>query len=183
MAVINIPGLFNTVTSSVNADLSTRLVDPFPVYFQFGHYIEILKILTQKDNSVNNKDSKYPLIWLVMDFPEKYGPSIAGYCALPKVDILIAMPTLPDISTAERITKNFTPRLYPIYEKLLDKIAVSGLFKEQSARELVHEKIDRPYWGLQDVLGNGDSNLFNDFIDAIQIRGLQLTVSPARCVA
>jgi hypothetical protein len=183
MAVINIPGLFKTVTDAVSSVFASREEDPFEVYFDFGHYIEVVKNLTNKDKSISKKGSKYPLIWLVMDFPEKYGSQINGYCLLPRIDILIAMPTSPSISTSQRIDKNFLPRLYPIYQELLKQIASSSLFVEQSIRELVHEKIDRPYWGLQDVIGNGDKNLFNDFIDAVQIRGLSLTVNPAKCVA
>lgn len=182
MAIINIPGLFSQIAANVDSVLSARDDAGFSVFYDFGHYQEVLKNLIIQDKAVTKK-KKFPLIWLVMDFTERYGPSINGYCVLPKIDLLIAMPTKPSLSTSERINQNFTPFLYPIYEELLRQIASSSLFLEQSVKELAHEKIDRPYWGMQDVSGNGTANLFNDFIDAIQIRGLQLTVNQARCVA
>lgn len=180
MALINIPKLFASVVDRVATTFSTRLEDAFDVFFDFGHYVDVLKNLSLKDNSITNKGNKYPLIWLVMDFPEQFGPDQIGYCLLPKIDLLIVMPTRPDLSTSERITQSFEPRLYPIYEELLNQIASSGLFLEQSVGELKHEKIDRPYWGMQDQLGNGSANLFNDYIDAVQIRGLRLNVNRAK---
>jgi len=176
MAIINIPELFLPVAAVVNAKFSTRGEDPFSVFFDYGHYIEVTRNLIQKENSISQKDKKYPLIWLVMDFPERFDRQSIGYCQLPRLDFIIAVPTEPELSTPERITKNFKPRLYPIYEAFMNAIVTSNIFYEQSLSELEYEKIDRPYWGGQDSNGNGQANLFNDKIDAVQIRGLKLTV-------
>jgi hypothetical protein len=180
MAIISIPKIFATVAAAVNKTFSERASDDFQVYFDYGHYIEVMTNLVRKDNSISQKEQKYPLIWLVMDFPEVIDARTVGYCTLPKIDMLIVVPTTPDLTTSERIEKTFVPRLYPIYEELLKQIALSGLFLQQSVMELYHEKIDRPYWGMQDVQGNGQANLFNDFIDAIQIRGMRLNVLPTK---
>lgn len=175
-----IPYLFRDIVAKVNAELSSRTTDPFNVYYDFGHYAEVTKNLTQKDRSTSQRDKKYPLIWLVMDFVERFTADEFGYCELPELQILIATVTTPKLSTAERIEKTYVPRLYPIYEELKNQMELSGYF-DMSGPFFPHEKIDRPYWGGQDANGNGQANLFNDFIDAIQLRKIKLKVNEEVC--
>lgn len=181
MNVIVIPDLFKDIAEKVHNVLSTRVNDPFPVYFDYGHYSEVTRNLTTKDGSISQRDKKYPLIWLVMDFVEKAGDLSDGYCELPDLQILIATVTRPEISTPERIEQNFKPRLIPVYSELMYQIEASGYFSIGEAEAIPHERILRPYWGGQDALGNGKENLFNDFIDAIQIRKLKLKVNEEVC--
>lgn len=181
MTSIHIPDLFQTIVGKVNAVFSTRVIDPFPVFFDYGHYVEVTRNLTQKDASISQKDKKYPLIWLVMDFDEDFGSIDDGYCDLPALQILITVPTQPAITTPERVEKNFRPRLYPIYDELINQIFQSGLFQVINPENIKHRRTLRPYWGGQDSQGNGTANLFNDFIDAIQIRNLQLKVNESVC--
>jgi hypothetical protein len=63
----------------------------------------------------------------------------------------------------------------------MEQIAGSGYFTISEAEAIPHERILRPYWGGQDSYGNGTANLFNDFIDAIQIRKLRLVVNDMVC--
>jgi len=179
--VVNIPGLFETVAGRVNAALSTRATDPFNVYFDYGHYAEVTRNLIVKDGSTTLKDKKYPLIWLVMDFEEKYNPNNNGYCFLPNVQIIIATVTDPNSTTPKRYQNNFIPRLYPVYNEFIQQLCNSNLFYEQNELDLTYTKIDRPYWGGQDS-GNSTQNSFSDFIDAKQIKGLSLTVNEPVCV-
>lgn len=180
MNIIVIPDLFKDIAAKVNEELSTRATDPFPVYFDYGHYNEVTRNLTSKDGSVSQKHKKYPLIWLVMDFVEKAGDT-TEYCELPDLQILIATVTKPAITTPERIEQSFKPRLYPVYSELMNQIEQSGYFSVSQAEAIPHERILRPYWGGQDTNGNGTANLFNDFIDAIQIRKLKLVVNESVC--
>jgi hypothetical protein len=181
MDYIFIPDLFAAIAAKVSAVFTSRAQDPFPVYFDYGHYNEVVKNLTQKDNSISQKNTKYPLIWLVMDFVEKCGVVEDGYCSLPDIQILIAKDTNAQDSTKDRIEKTFKPRLIPVYREFINQLTLSGYFFEQSESEVPHERILRPYWGGQDSIGNGQANLFNDFIDAIQIRRLQLRVNENVC--
>jgi len=181
MSVISIPKLFESIAEAVNVALSSRAVDPFPVYFDYGHYNEVVKNLTEKDGSITQKDNKYPLIWLVMDFVEKFGINETGYCSLPDLQILIVTDTKVNMTTRERIEQVFIPKLYPIYEELKYQIIYSGLFTNMTEDTIDHEKIDRPYWGGQDSNGNGTANLFNDHVDAVQLRRLKLEVDPVAC--
>lgn len=178
---IHIPGLFKDVVNAVDETLFTRAVDPFHVYFDYGHYAEVVRNLTSKEGGITTKNKMYPLIWLVMDFEESFGGIDGEYCDLPAIQMFIAMPSKPDISTDERMQKNFFPRLYPIYEELMNQIALSGYFDAVDPADIIHKRILRPYWGGQDANGNGTANLFNDFIDAIQIRNMTLKVNVAVC--
>lgn len=175
---INIPALIKEVAERVNAVLAYRAQDPFPVQFDFGHHAEVVKNLKEKDAAITDSSRlKYPLIWLVMDFPEVFsGGNTDYYCELPALQLLIVLDSNKDDSTAARYEKYFIPRLYPIYEELKQQLVNSGYFTLLSPEAIPHEKIDRPYWGGQDS-GDGKANLFNDFTDCIQIRKLKLFVN------
>jgi hypothetical protein len=178
MESIIIKELFEDITGKVNGVLSTRAQDPFSVQFDYGNYSEVVKNLTDKGRATTTASrKKYPLIWLVMDFPERFsGGNTDYYCELPNLQLLIVMGTSKTESTAKRYEKYFLPRLYPIYEQLKKQMVDSGFFTLLSTEAIPHEKIDRPYWGGQDS-GDGKTNLFNDYIDCIQIRNLKLFVN------
>ena len=85
--------------------------------------------------------------------------------------------------TDERYAKNFIPVLYPIYEAFLNKINTFTYgkrngkpFLTKSVDFIKHTKIDRPFWGRDTFLKN-DANRFNDYIDAIEIRDLDLLIN------
>jgi len=148
------------------------------VFFSYGHYADVVKELKQKDGAIDeNLRNKYPLIWLVMDYVEKASKSLDVRCELPSLQFLIATPTELNQSVVERVENNFKPILYPIYKEFMLQIANSTYFKECVVGNIMHEKIDRPYWGGGGNEGsNGSANLFNDTIDAIQIRNLSLNL-------
>lgn len=172
--MIHIPTLFENIVAKVDAELNTG-TSPKRVYFDYGHYVDVTRNLGDKDKSISQKGDKYPLIWLVMDFEERFGGEEYEYCELPDLQFIIAVPTKPAINARKRTEETFTPTLYPIYEEFKKQIAYSGYFG--NAEPLEHTKIDRPYWGGQDGLGNGQANLFNDFIDAIQLKRVRLNVN------
>jgi hypothetical protein len=175
---IYIPDLFQQVIDNMNdaGDLDS------PVYFDAGHYKDVTRNLTLKDNSINDKEKKYPLIWLVMDFVEKKGEGKDFYCALYDVGIIIGVPTRPEFTMNERRDNSFLAMLYPVYDQFLYQLTASGLFTASSPDDIPHEKIDRPYWGGVSLDGSGGSaNFWNDFIDAIQIRRMQLFVNYSNC--
>jgi hypothetical protein len=175
---IIIVDLFKNVSDLVNAKLAERETDPFVSYFSYGHYAEVTKNLTQADRGVTTKGKKYPLIWLVMDFVERKGAAGKDYYAeLPDLQILIATGSDAKSDTPQRYEQKFKTVLYPVYGALLEAICDSSYFTAVAPDDIPHEKIDRPYWGGQDTQNNGAANLFNDFIDAIQIRKLQLFVN------
>lgn len=166
-----IPDLVASVVAKVDTYFSSRAGDPFPVYFDFGHYTEVTRNLTNKEGNPQKPD-KYPLVWLVMDMEENMGK--LGVYADINMHLILAMDTEATLTMQERRDTRFLPRLYPIYARLLLELKQSKSF--QASGLIQHTKIDRPYWGGQDSYGNGTGNLFNDNIDAIQIKNLKISV-------
>lgn len=168
---INIPELFNNVVTKVKRSLDRD------VYFDYGKLREVSRKLTQKDLGVTTGNKKYPLIWLVMNYAETYGNS--DFCTLEDITIMFCMLTEPQLTTQQRIAKNFIPTLYPIYDEFLVQIDESGYFDNTGLSGYEHQKIDCPFWN-EDML-KGDYNQFNDYIDAIQLRKLKLSVNESVC--
>lgn len=144
------------------------------LYFEYGHETEISRIIQSKDRSITMQDKKFPVIWLVMDFVERFDE--LGEVELPDLNIIIATQTRIDDSTRERYEKNFKQVLYPIYVEFLNQMTISGYF---GGTNYPHDKIDRPLWDGAE--NRGLSNIFSSPIDAIQIRGLKLTLNEELC--
>lgn len=168
---INIPALFQSVVTQVATELDRA------VYFDYGKLKEVTRKLTQKDMGITTGNKKYPLIWLVMNYAETYGNQI-GFCELADITIMICSLTQPQLTTQQRMAVNFVPTLYPIYDSFINQLEESGYF-DHEALEFEHTKIDCPFWN-EDML-KGDYDQFNDFIDAIQIRGMKLIVNESTC--
>ncbi len=167
--MIHIPTVFEKIVQKVSANAP-------PVYFDYGNEIEVMRNMAMKDNSISHRDRKYPLIWLVMDFAERYGDiDEYEYCQLANIQFVIAVNTKATYTVRERMERSFKPKLYPIYAEFLRQLSESGYFS--NADSLEHEKIDRPYWGRLDGNGNGTANLFNDTVDAIQLKIPRLNVN------
>lgn len=172
-----IPDLIGEVVSEVNEVFSTREENPFNVYYDWGHDLEVIRNLSAKDKSLS-KPKKYPLVWFVMNFKESMG-NIGLYAKLNSVQMYIMMDTRVNYSMAERRDTTFLPILYPVYAELIKQISLSDTFRTISADQIQHTKIDMPYWSK-----DGSSNFYNDFIDAIQIADLKLDVKrlPKNCI-
>lgn len=169
------PDILKTVVAAVAVKLGTD------VFFDHGHYAEVVKNLAYKDMAASVKDKKYPLVWLVMDYDEDIYPNPSVYSSIPALQIIIAAPTNNTWTQDERDV-NFKTNLYPVYAALIDQLAKTKEFGMPNRKMLAHKKTDRPYWGgSQDPNGNNTANLFNDYIDAIQIRNLNLKIQEKFC--
>jgi hypothetical protein len=146
------------------------------INYMYGHPLEIINRLQQLTNSVDQKQraSKYPLVALFQDFEEGIGKQI-GVAAEVSLHMIIANITEPQLITEQRYEKNFRPVLYPIYQELLRQIASPSqkTFFVEDEELIAHTKIDRVNWGKQGLYG-GAANTFNDFLDCIEIKDLQI---------
>ena len=168
-----IPDVIGSAVEKVDTAIFAK--HSFRVFFDFGHYQEVTKNLTVKGKSISQKGERYPLVWLVMDFEERHGLNPDTYADV-NLHLIIAMPTNNNYTMEQRRDEVFVPKLYPIYQELLTQISKSKSFGMPKLEMIEHTKIDRPYWGGQDSMGNGTVNLFNDFIDAIEIKNLRLRI-------
>jgi hypothetical protein len=156
----------------LTADTATRYGSA--VHYQHGHLIEIIQTIRDMSKAPTQSAKKFPLVALIQDFEEKKG-SDYGTLATVSLSVLIAMNTDPKYKAAERYTKTFKTVLYPVYEYLLEAMARSGYFTVTDAKMIDHTKVDRLYWGKNGLSGNS-ANAFDDYIDAIEIKNLNLIV-------
>jgi hypothetical protein len=140
-------------------------------YFKYGHLREITNMLSEKDKSENYKYQKYPLIVLLLDISEKKGIDAIVYSEI-LVRVWICCNTRKEYTSESRTTNSFKAILQPIYDLFIQKLESSGYFNYDKLTGFSHTKTDRYFWGLDD----GTVNVFNDFIDAIDIENLELKI-------
>lgn len=165
--------IIEVVVASVRTDASmpSGLPTGAPFYLH-GHPRDVVDVMAEKDQSDTQKLLQYPLIALFQDFEEGMGEDqqIASRASL---NLIIATNTKMDYHASERYNATFRTVLYPIYDIFIRKVYESKYFANVGINLCPHTKIDRLYWGREGLYGN-EGNIFNDAIDAIEIRNLQL---------
>jgi hypothetical protein len=169
--------IFNEWMTKVNVKLS------FNVHRYSAHIIEVLENLKQLD-SASRSDIKYPVVILICDFEEQIGANKSvelGY-QTATLNFIIANTTERNYKQPERLEQNFKPVLYPIYKALLESILEStSVYRATGTLEdIPHTKYDRYFWGREKIFGN-DANTFNDYLDAIEIRGMKVKLRFPTC--
>ena len=169
----------SVVVVDLFSQIVTKISDKFDydINYMHGHPLEITSSLTDLTNSATLSEKKYPLIALFQDFPETKGGDFTNI----ELNLIIAINTDNTLKAGDRYVSSFKPYLYPIYDALLEAIARSGFFNETNVSEISHIKLDRLYWGRNGLYGNS-ANIFNDYIDCIEIQKLKLKVKPLKCL-
>lgn len=164
--------VFEEVVSDVRLNYDTENNEE--PYFEHGHPLEILRLLTEKDDNDNWKYKKYPLIALFQDFKEIKGDS-TGIIMEVSPRLIIVEETKQEFDPGDRYDEVFKPILYPIYEQLLESMADSVFFDIGGKENIKHDKWDRLFWGKEGLQGP-EGLIFNDYLDAIDItfRGLKV---------
>lgn len=148
-------------------------------YYMYGTRTYVSAKLSSKDKSIIARYQKYPLIALRFD-PEEDVVAVKQY----SLNIIIAGLTKPTYTNDERYANVIKPILVPLYEGFLQAIRDSGLFmwdlNEGFNGWPPHQKIDRPYWGA-DGLEDNEINVFNDPLDAIEIKDLRINSTNKIC--
>lgn len=158
----------------VAADVGTKM--GLDINYMHGHPREVTGILTEMTQNPTASAGKYPLIALFQDFEEDHKGDFISL----KLQLIIAVLTDRNLRAPERYTVSFKPFLYPIYDQLLRSISRSTFFNEKAETEIKHTKIDRLFWGRNGLYGS-EKNIFNDYIDCIEINDLNLNVKPLNC--
>ena len=178
-----VPHLFIPIVAAVSTKLLAVLqaFDPeiTGVHYLYGHPLEIIETLTARDKVEAYAYQKYPLIALFQDLPEDKGREI-GVDGEITLHMIIARGTTPSFRAPERYDKNFIPVLYPVYYELLNQINIAKVFMTYGISSIRHTKIDRLYWGREGLWKN-EGNVFNDFLDCIELRDLKLKVDLKHC--
>lgn len=116
-----------------------------------------------------------PFILLLLDIEESFKKSNIE----ATVNIVIGTVTEPSYSTDARYSNNFTPILYPIYEEAIKRLC-NGSKTIHTTSFLEFTKYDRVLWGKQGLYGM-TGNIFDDYIDAIEINNLKLLITKSNC--
>lgn len=162
-----LPDIMKDVVARVDAVFSVDTQDAFNVYFDYGIYSQVSK------NIYKSNPGNFPLVWLVMKFHEDRGKDFGIYADVT-CRLIIAMPTKTEYTQAERDEEVFKPRLIPIYEELMNQIFEESRLSVDGPNKIKHTRILQPYWGGGDVNGLDNKNLFENYIDAIDVQNLQL---------
>lgn len=165
-----LPDIFEGIVARVNTIFSTRPTDPFTVYYDKGIYTQVAKNIYKLANAT------FPLVWLVMNFVENFGDDLEiAYSTT--AHLIIAMPTDEKFTQEQRDEQKFKPRLIPIYDTLIDEIWKDENLQFEGPKESVkHKRSLNPYWGGGPTNGTDNKNLFDNYIDAIQVIGLELKI-------
>lgn len=147
-----------------------------PIQFMYGPVEEIEANLIELASSYGleggSTTTGYPLIALFQDFPENR-QGTGGYYADVNIPMLIiATLTNNTFKAPERYETTFKPILYPIYQLLLQEIAKNGSIIVGDPDQIEHVKWDRLYYGRKTF-----GTALNDYVDAIELNNLKLTVA------
>ena len=166
----NIVNIIGNVVDNVQAEYD--LISSEKPYFEHGHPLEIINTLKEKTADDTLKFKKFPLIALFEDFEMESQSGV--FKSSTKLNILFITDTDKNYKAADRYTNSFDAILTPIYT----------LFKKHLLRQkgvhVLHKTIDHNaiyhlYWGKKGLYGN-DGNIFDDHIDAIELRGLDVKI-------
>lgn len=143
-------------------------------YSDYGTRKTINAKLLQK-NGGEFAYQKYPLIALrlpvIID--------VSGEVARGDANILIAHFTRKQYNPQERIENVFVPILYPLQTLFLDMIRRSGEFLGYAKD---YQTIDRMFYGTESGDEQNIANIFDDPLDAIELRNLKLEYLIDECI-
>lgn len=160
------------ILGEVVASVSQNLYgDPNKIFYVYGRSIQITNELLKRNDSINNKGKKYPMIAVFQDFPELTNSGYYTTVKLPK--IVIATLTKSTDPPAKRYAETFKPILYPIYQEFLRRLTRHKNIVGNDPGAFSMMKWDRP--GTQPANEKDKASNFNDFIDCIELQNLELT--------
>jgi hypothetical protein len=136
--------------------------------FHYGHYKEIVNTFHEMTKNKDFKREKFPAICLFLDILERI--SWDGFEREASLHIVLLTDTDPLFNASQRKQYSFDPLLTPLYEKFIEILANSRYINELLPD---HDKIDRYFWGREGLYGS-EANIFNDYIDAIEIKDLTI---------
>lgn len=169
--IVYIEDVFEDLVSKVSTALNK------PIYYMHGSLKEINFRLEQMSKSKDHFDKKFPLVALLHDYPRSRG----GVYEEVTLTVLISTDTIANYISDERLSNNFKPILDPIYLELMNQLNLSSFFNTRSALLIPHQKIDHYFYGTENGNNGHAQNRFNDLVDCIEIRNLELSIYAKNC--
>lgn len=141
------------------------------IRYSKSSYNELLETLAQADGSGEERFNKYPLVHLVQDVVVERGSEV-GIFGTASLNIVFIHQTEQTYKVEDRDEKVFKPVLWPMYFDFLAQLYNSKWFVTSDSGEYRHQVIKRAYWGNRKL--KSSELILNDFVDAIEVRNLQL---------
>lgn len=148
-----------------------------PVAFQFGDWDYIANKLLEMGASSATAGKKYPIVCLRSPYTEHR----SGKERSVNLEFLIAVNTLQEYTNEQREQTSFEEVLRPLYSYFMKEISRSPYIKSSYVGSLPHDYLENYRYGRLGVKG-GDGNRFRDFIDAIELKNLSITIKEKECV-
>jgi hypothetical protein len=142
------------------------------VNYTYGRQPQILTHLQKLNNSITQKNNKYPLLALFLPFKEQFGGDYYATVTFPK--IVIATLSNNTDTPEKRYQEAFKKILYPVFEEFKKQIARHPNIIMQNEDYLQFKKQDNPGSPPPQADKSGGIQ-FADYVDAIEIYDLQLT--------
>jgi len=145
------------------------------VRYDYGHPSDIVGRIAQMSTTEANRFKKYPLIGLFLDIPETKGKNV-GIATSARLNLFICISTDKTWTPQQRTQQSFVPVLIPIYNEFIRQIDRHTAIMKPEGLIYEHQYAERYQWGKGglEYYNNGQKNIFNDAIDAIEIIGLNL---------
>jgi hypothetical protein len=138
--------------------------------YHHGHLLEVKNTFKEYTTIAAVKREQFPAVVLVQDFPEEIN-NLTGEREAT-CTIFLVTDSQQKYTAADRYTNTFKPILYPLYDLFFDELRYNDNVADA---DMKHTKIDRVFWGRES--GEGSlSNIFHDFIDAIEISNLKVKI-------
>jgi len=170
--VIYIPDEIKKVVTATSSRYA-EAVPSSPVYYKFGHWIEIVQHLQQQTNAAIKK---YPLIALSTDITIERGR--IGVYGLARINVAIMVLSDMNYTSEQRLEKSFKAVLQPLKEIFLEELVNSKQFTSEG--QLVFKETERYFLGKQGLYGNV-ANEANEYLDAIELSDLEIIVNNPIC--
>jgi hypothetical protein len=166
------------------ADVSTELLNQLRtvdsnitgVHYQQGHPLEVVNALQLLANNTSTKTERYPLVALYRDFIELKDEQDGVYSS-SDLHIIVATRTRNYYTTEQRAENSFKPILHPIVDALITKISLSPKFLID-VDKVKRTETDRYFWGKDGLFGAAEKNMFQDWIDCVEIKMNLKTLIP-----
>lgn len=157
---------------SLNVTDENRALMPF---YEYGHRLEISRLLLEHNNDMVRKYQKYPLIALRMPIVEQQSGGMVHY----RLNIAFLAFTKKEYHTKDRMEKVIKPILFPMVDRFFDELGKVGLFTFVE-RPPEHKRAIIPFWGTQYSEGS-NKHIFNDPIDAIEFLDIKVSTVQQKC--
>lgn len=168
----------NTSVNRMFAEIVGRVSDKWGrnVSYLFGDWSYISNQLTVWGKSPKTSPLKFPIICLYSPFTEERDAEDVRV----SLEFIIMVNTEKNYSNEDRESISFDKVLRPIYRLFMDEIRGDRRFASDYRGIVPHQYTENYRYGRVGVLGP-DGKPFRDFIDAIEIKNLELTIKKEKC--